>query len=416
MKLESATSIFNMGDTSIRVNQVVDVYKVILRHVDQFMKGDKTWERNTAVQEEFYRTLLEEIVRIEDEDGISLFRDFVRLKNYTQPPSSRIGMRGRTLTNGVVKTGLLHSSRKLSHVGENYLSGTLSEADAFERLLDLDPDNLVYLRQFLKLRIYAHNSDHYFYNFRFAMTFLSQYENVPQNNFLKILLSIKPGQTEEELLQIITDYEAVANNEETFEQFYQMTFSKQLRSEEELAAVQEMFENEEFTDENFIKYFSNRDSNETSLLYKEFVIQLMNMVDDHCEQAFEQVKRLSRDGKIKKAFSGNRLPFTFTRNETLQQFLVANEGNPLLTGNHYHIYLTFIFSKHNDLIREYSDMCRRTFQITGLFSFERGLVNLNDRWIIGPLLDLLGETFVLTGEESYASYEIDEESVWFQDV
>lgn len=257
MKLESSTSVFNMGDTSIRVNQVVEVYRVILNHINNFMRDDKKWQRNTALQEEFYSTLLKEIVRIEKNDGIELFRDFKRYKNYRPPSSGKIGMRGRTLTNGLVKTGLINSNRTLSDIGYRYLNNSISTADRIEEVLGLDPDNLVYLRQFLKLRIYSHDSDKYFYNFRFALKFLTQYSNVPQNDFLKIVLSIKPNQTEEEIHQIIANYSSVSNNEQLFEDFYTEHFSNTLRSEEELSEVKQMFISKEFTDENFIKYFSN---------------------------------------------------------------------------------------------------------------------------------------------------------------
>src|SRR5699024_4717565 len=129
------------------------------------------------------------------------------------------------LTNGLVKTGLINSNRTLSDIGYRYLNNSISTADRIEEVLGLDPDNLVYLRQFLKLRIYSHDSDKYFYNFRFALKFLTQYSNVPQNDFLKIVLSIKPNQTEEEIHQIIANYSSVSNNEQLFEDFYTEHFS-----------------------------------------------------------------------------------------------------------------------------------------------------------------------------------------------
>src|SRR5699024_1770080 len=154
----------------------------------------KTWIRNTTIQEEFYRTFLELIFQIEEDNDIELFRDFARYRNYAPPTSNRIGLRGRTLTNGLVKTGLIDSNRNISEVGSKYLDNTLMEADPLEKALGLQQDNLLYLRQFLKLRIYSHADNHYFYNFRFALKFLSKYSDIPQDDFLKILLSIKPNQ------------------------------------------------------------------------------------------------------------------------------------------------------------------------------------------------------------------------------
>jgi len=416
MKLENSTSLFNMGDTSMRVSQVVDVYKVALEHIDNFMRDGKTWRRNTANQEEFYRTLLKRIVQIEEEDGIELFRDFKRHRNYALPTSDKVGLRGRTLTNGLIKTGLIDSNRNMSEVGSKYLNNTLTEADPLEKALGLQPDNLLYLRQFLKLRIYSHADNHYFYNFRFAIKFLSEYSNIPQNDFLKILLSVKPNQSLNEIQEIINNYEPVSNNNKTFDEFYKDNFTSLLRSEEELSTTKDMFLNNDFTDENFIKHFSNSKSSETSLLYKKFVLYLIKLTDEQSEEAFEEIKSLSRNDRIKKAFSSGKIPFKFSKNESIRHFLENNNQNPLLSEDHYQIYLEFVFSKHNDLIREYSDMCRRTFQITGLISFDNGLVNLSNKLIIETLLDLLDDKFVITGEENYSDYENEPDSVWFKDI
>lgn len=403
-----------MGDTSLRVKQVVDVYRVVLEHIKVFMKN-KTWERNNELQEEFYFTLLNKIVDIEQEGGYELFNDFKRRKNYTAPSANRLGMRGRTVTNGLVKTGLINTYRELSEVGKKYLENDLKPNDRLEEILGLRIDNLVYLRQFLKLRIYASDSDEYFYNYRFALKFLSRHKNVPQSDFFKILLSIRPEQTNQELLEIIDDYEEVANNNKLFDTFYKEKFSHFLRSKEELLEAEQMFRNKDFSINNFKKFFPNRDSSATVRLYRDFVLSLIELVDNQNEMAFDKIKKLSRDNKIKKAFGENKLPFNFRKGESLREFLENNEENALLSQDHFQIYLTFIFSKHNDLIKEYSDMCLRTFQITGLINFDRGLVNLNYEWIITPLLTLLGEKFELAGEESYKDYELEPSSSWFSD-
>lgn len=414
MKLDSATSIFNMGDTSIRVRQVVEVNRVILRELDHFMKDSPGWKGNGPAQEEFYRNFIQAIVQMEEEDGMELFRDFARSRTYQKPEQGKVGMRGRTLTNALVKTGLVDSRRQISPVGRAYLTGGLAEADPLEQALGLSPDNLVYLRQYLKLRIYDHEGAAYFYNFRFGLMFLAAYENVPQGHFLKILESVKPGQDQEEILAAVRGYRDVAEGRKSFEDYYTETFSPTLRSRQELLLVRRMFEERDFSQENFIRFFSNRDSRETSLLYREFVLALIRLTEHPSQEALDRVWELSRKDKIKKAFSQNRLPFVFEKKESPEHFLEANQTSPLLHPDHYHIYLEFIFSKHNDLVREYSDMCRRTFQNTGLFRFENGLANLNCRWLIRPLLELLGEDFALQGRDSWEAYEDTLDSPWFQ--
>ncbi|MGT2715878.1 AlwI family type II restriction endonuclease [Streptococcus respiraculi] len=415
MKLDSPQSIFNMGDTSIRVKQLVDVNRIILSHISKYMKDGLTWERNTSLQEDFYKSFIDEIVRLEEEEGIELFNDFKRAKNYTLN-TSRIGLRGRTLTNAVMKAGFITQQRRLSSVGKAYLSHTLKNADAIEKILGLSEDNLVYLRQFLKLRVYSSETDRYFYNFRFALLFLSRYTNVPQKDFLKLIESIKPDQSEKELNDIIDEYMLTYKNEELFEEFYKRVFAPTLRSNEELQKVKLMFLEDDLSDENFIKYFNNRDSNATSLLYKRFVSKLLAFHEQKKESIYNEIILLSKEAKIKKAFGENRNPFIIRNKMTMEEFVEENIDNPLLSGDGYKIYLQFIFSKHNDLISEYSDMCRRSFQVTGLISFENGLVNLNNGWVISPLIDLLGDKFCLTGEDLYINYEQKDDSIWFEDL
>ena len=115
MKLDNSASIFNMGDTSIRVKQIVDVHKVILRQLDSFMGPGMVWRGNSEANEEFYRLFIDEIVRLEEEEGTELFRDFARARTYVKPALGKMGMRGRTLTNALVKSGLIDTDRRPQH-------------------------------------------------------------------------------------------------------------------------------------------------------------------------------------------------------------------------------------------------------------------------------------------------------------
>lgn len=416
MRLDSRTSVFNMGDTSIRVKQIVEINKIILKQLNNFMQSGIVWNSNKEEQENFYRNFIKEISRIEDEDGIELFYDFKRLKNYEAPPNNRIGLRGRTLTNSLVKSGLINSERNLSKVGLNYLSNNMETNDSIEDLLSFSPDNLVYFRQYLKLRIYSSDTDKYFYNFRFALKFLTRYKNVPQYEFLTIIESIRPEQSEEDLNRLIENYEYVSSGGVNFNKFYVDNFTHTLRSQEELNQVKRMFIERDFSDSNFIRYFANAKSSETSLLYKKFVLAIINFKENPSNHNLKKLTDLSGNSKIKKAFSSGKLAFVITKNNTPESFLVANKNSPFLSDSDFDIYLEFIFSKHKDLVREYSDMCKRAFQNTGAISFENGLVNLNNRWIIEPLLLILGNRFLLTGEESFINYEEHPDSEWFSDI
>lgn len=53
MRLKESTSIFNMGDTSIRVKEVVPIYKQILKTLQKHNQSNQKW--NNESQASFKR-------------------------------------------------------------------------------------------------------------------------------------------------------------------------------------------------------------------------------------------------------------------------------------------------------------------------------------------------------------------------
>ena len=387
MKLDNDNSIFNMGDTSLRVLRLVDAYAFLLQQLAEFLTADLSWQ-NKYYQEEFYKKAYKEIIRLEEEN-IKFFENFNR--TYNVPEESKIGHRARTWTNALVKNGLVTSDREISIVAKNYLADILKPADRLEALMTKDRTNLLYFRQYLKLRIYAKDSRHYFYNFRFAIKFLLKHDDVPKKEFLSIIESIRPTYSADELEGIIDGYHKVKKGSLTFEDYYAQYFQSSLASQEEIALAKEMFKTSNFTDDVFKKCFSNRKSTTAQKYYKDFVLNLIDLINHKSRVAYEAIKELSNNEKIKKAFGFNQKPFEFGREETVDEFLTANQGNVLLDTDHFKIYQRFLTSKRFDLIREYSDMCFRSFQATGIFNFSSGLVNLNYKWLFKALLLQLGD-------------------------
>lgn len=415
MRLDKDSSIFNLGDTSIRVQQLVEVNKLILEQVNLTITDEIIWEKNKTLQQQFYDSFIDEVRRREKQEGIELFADFKRLKN-SKTPTSKLGMRGRTLTNAVVKTGLITKDRHVSLIGRAYLDGNLAKKDKVEEILNLSEDNLVYFRQLLKLRIYEPKGNKYFYCFRFALLFLSQYKDVPQQYFLKIIESIRPSQSEYEVRNIINEYKNVTDGKEEFDCFYKRMFLNTVIPEGPISELEGKVGETVLSDESFSMYFHNQDSRDTTLIYKDFVLNLLRFSDTPTKAILDRIIRLAKMDKIKKAFGGGKIPFKIKNNMGVSEFRIMNINNPLLSGRITDIHTQFVFSKHDDLIREYSDMCRRVFQVTGVISFDNGLANLNSAWIIRPLLECLEEQFSLTGEESVEDYENQEDSLWYANV
>lgn len=416
MKLHDENSVFNMGDTSIRVKQIVEVNKFILKQLNEFMGQNIIWTKNPTVQESFYNIFIKELNSLESSNGSELFADFNGLNRSLAPKKERLGLRGRTLTNALFKSGLIDSNRNVGKAAKKYLANNLKENDNIEKLLSLSTDNLLYLRQYLKLRIYSHSSDEYFYNFRFAIKFLSLYDNVPQYDFLTIIESIRPSSSEDEIKLIIQNYRDVNIGNKSFKDYYIENFTNLLAPKDNINAVKNMFSKQDFSDENFKNYFPNAKSGKTSLLYKDFVLSIIDFKTQKSLTSLKKMIDISKDQKIKKAFSYGKLPFTFSKNDSIDIFLEKNKESQLLNDDYYNIYKEFLMSKQEDLIGEYSDMCRRCFQTTALISFYNGQVNLTNKEIIKPLLHILGDRFNLVGVDSFAEYENNIDSIWFDDI
>ncbi|WP_239705612.1 MULTISPECIES: AlwI family type II restriction endonuclease [unclassified Mammaliicoccus] len=417
MKLSSSKSLFNMGDTSLRVKRVLDINKLILDVLHEFKVQGNIWEKNLDGQELYYKMFISKVVEIEKIENIKLFDKFSRIEDYKE--SSKKGFRGRTNTNHIVKIGFINYKRDLTEVGELYRLNENKKCDELEKLLNINQDNIVYLRQLLKLRIYSHKSNKYFYNFRFALKFLSKYNNVPSNDFFKIIESIKPDVAGERIKNILNDYNGVQNGEVLFDEFYYNVFKDDLINEEEEELAKQVAKNNEISKEIMKKLFSNGKSKEASFpLYNKFVIALLDLTKNSSEESFNDIRKLSMHKKIKKAFGFNKTPFKFIKDETVSDFIDNNIDNLLLSGDFFEIYRTFLLSKKYDLIREYQDMCKRVFNVSGMFNFDNNLVNLANPWLITPLLSILegSKKYSLFGEDNYSEYEKDNNSIFFKDI
>lgn len=419
MRLHSSNSIFNMGDTSLRVKRQVSLYRLLLEVLDEFQKNrNGNWD-TPASQEEWYKLIHAHIIELENRDGSNLFENFNR--EYVTPSGDKLGKRGRTWTNPLVKNGLLTPDRSISKVGRKYLDDNIQEADILERLMTKDITNLLYFRQYLKLRIYNNNSDDFVYIFRIAIKFLTIYENVPVNHFLRIIESIHPTYDKSKIEGIISEYSNVVQNKTTFDSYYNTIFSDSLLDKDEMASAKSAFSKKDITDLELKKFFVNRKSGSAQEAYLSFYRGLEKL---HLEiqegrlnnSTIELVANLGNLTSIKKAFGFGAKIFEYTRAMQPSQFIEANKDQPLLNCTPFDIYMQFILSKKYDVIKEYSDMCERSFRATGIIKFANGLVNLNDGDVLKVLLDYLGDSFTLCGNSPYDDYERRSDSIWYEDI
>lgn len=413
MKLKHKNSIFNMGDTSIRVHEIVEINFILLNLIDKFMKRNKIWDKKE--QENFYQLFINEIINLERNYGQKLFKKFSRTSD-KEVDESKQGLRARTLTNNLMKIGFINKDRKISDVGYSYLYGSLKNPDRIESLLNLSTHNLVYLRQLFKTKIYDSESDEYFYNFRFAIKFLSKYTGISQNHFLTIIESIRPTQSNKELNHIIDDYQQVYYNKLSFDDFYKNNFTHLFISHVDIDKAESLLQNDKFDFDEFSSLFTNKKTTKSVKEYLNFVNTLINFNNNPSKENMDLLILSSKKDVIKKAFGSNSTLFKYNSKDTVDSFISKNKNDTLLLKPINKIYIEFIMNKTADIIREYSDMCKRLFEISGLISFNNGIVKLNQSWIITPLLSFLSDKFTLRGRDSYLDYENKDNSVWFSDL
>ncbi|AYW49696.1 AlwI family type II restriction endonuclease [Tetragenococcus halophilus] len=386
MKLQRNAETFNLGDTSFRRKTLIDDYKTLLPFLRQINEQYEEW--NNQAQADFYKNVLENTDLFDRNDR----EDFAK--------------RGRTLTSPLQKIGLTNENRKLSEIANHWIDANLQPADNVERILGLDLNNLLFLRQLLKLRVYDSNAVDYFYPFRVALQLLIKYQNIPQQDFLTLIHLIKPTFGEDKIKQIIANYQKVADNQELFSEFLANDLSE--RASESPAKA--LFSTETLDREQFDNMFVNRKSSDTQDTYYAFVVTLIKFKQHQSEEDLKKLLQLSSDGKIKKAFGfGKKL---FNEADNVGEFYEKNKDNILLTGDNPPIYNQFVLSKTDDIVKEYRDMTKRTFNLTGLINFNNGLVNIINQEVMTIIFDKLQ----LAGQEEYDHYEQNLTFRFYQDL
>ncbi|MGI2727463.1 AlwI family type II restriction endonuclease [Bacillus cytotoxicus] len=401
MRLKDSKSVFNMGDTSFRRKTLLDDYKVLLPLLIQHKEENPQWERNNEAQAIFYKTVLKET---------DLFE-----RSSSDEPAKR----GRTLTNSLIKPGLINDKREVGEAGRNWIEGKSKPADEVESWMSLSMDNIVFLRQLMKLRVYSSETEHYFYPFRVALEFLSVYSDVPEKDFLFLIHSINPEWTDEKIRQIISSYEDVVESHMIFDEFVDKFFSSDEHEyDDEAKKARTIFSQSEVNYEEFAEVFRSGKSSDSVKKYFEFYEAVKRYKSEATLTNLESMLQIAKDPKIKKAFGYNAKPFKEPRTVEydVTTFEEMNFGNPLLDDDDMKFYFQFVNSKRADLIKEYSDMTKRTFNLSGIFTFDNGLINLTQPWLISELTTTYRSKNYLTGVGAYEDYESNICSDFYSDL
>ena len=394
LKLQSKNSVMNLGDTSFRRKNLLDDYKIMLQGITEQLEE---WGTNNSSQMTFYQYVAKSgliddtfygdyYFFISDKFKESIFekykdkryennktvKDYKSLLEYFISEQKK---RGRTYTNALVKIGLVDEKRKITAVGEALLDGDTKQDD-IEKLFNLSADNIIFLRQLLKLKVYESEGENYIYPFRMGIYLLNKFDDIPQKEFCTILSLIRAGKTDEEYRETLDKYKLVKSKNMSFSEYvsrYIQEETSEIKFEEKYRISKEKFE----------KYFLNRKSKDKIEDYFEFYEISLDFFENRNFETYKRLEKISKKGSIKKAFGYNKVPFKFCK--TLKKFFEENKETIFEAENTEEFnklfYELFRDSKNYDLIFEYNDMTIRTFNLSGLISFENGLVNLSYKWL-----------------------------------
>ena len=379
----------NLGDTSFRRKNLLDDYKVMLQGITEQLEE---WNTHNSSQMNFYQYVAKSgLINdtfysdyysfISDKFKESIFEKYKEKKeveNYESLMEYFVleqKKRGRTYTNALVKIGLIDEKRKITAVGEALLDGDTKQDD-IEKLFNLSADNIIFLRQLLKLRVYESEGENYIYPFRMGVYLLNKFDDIPQKEFCTILSLIRAGKTDEEYREILDKYKLVKNKNMSFGEYvarYIQEETLEIKFEEKNRISKEKFE----------KYFLNRKSKDKIEDYFEFYEISLDFFENRNLEIYKKLEKISKKDSIKKAFGYNKVPFKFCK--TLKEFFEENKKTIFEAENieefNKLFYELFRDSKNYDLIFEYNDMTIRTFNLSGIISFENGLVNLSSKWL-----------------------------------
>ena len=323
MKLGKTAVTYNLGDTSFRRKSLIDDYRILLACLKSTNMEYDNW--NEVSQKEFYKQLLKH------PDLFS--RNTEKEEDYAQ--------RGRTATNALVKLGLTDDNRVLSQVAKNWLLGKTRQSDEIEKSLGIDINNLLFLRQLLKLRVYSNDGKNYFYPFRFALRLTSLYSDIPQDDFLTLVHLIKPTFRKETIEGILRDYGKVASNNMIFYELIEKYFPED-NSNLNNVNLDAFFESYPLKKEIFNQLFVNRKSSSIQDEYYQFIDSLLVFKKEKTSISLDNLLTISKKGSIKKAFGfGNKV---FKDAKSVDEFIEKNSDNLLLSTDNKNIYSQFILS------------------------------------------------------------------------
>ena len=311
--------------------------------------------------------------------------------------------RARHYTSNLVKLGFADSERNITPAGDLLLGRTVFHKDPIEKLLPLNKENIIYLRQLLKLRLFDREQIRFYSPFIMGVYALLRHKRLTEETFLELLQGTSPYSQIEDIDSFIDNY-----SETSLAAKYEI----QIPSEIDIAG--------KLPTAVFSRYFTNRKSSTAVNVYQHFYTRLFSFVQHKTADELDALLTYYEAHKqmLNKAFGLGRRLFAMRAGArpTVQDFL-AEHAEMFEKNINIYLYEKFTASKALDIVKEYSDTTKRIFKATGIISFTNGYVELAYHELCDYIFDvsLLRDKIIGNIEEElnpyYDNYEEYEEGV-----
>ncbi len=426
-------SVFNLWDTNGRRGDVVNALSIYLNILNKFSAdGGYVWKAfpTSIDQYRFYEEAINASPEVFKEHGI--FDNFKRIaaneielalngnysslealinndENLHKALEVGIESRARHYTSNLVKFGFVNSKREITKAGKSFLAQD-NNRDKLESILPLNIANITILRQLLKLRIYTKllgNGERKYYSpVLFAFYLLLIKDRWNEDEFRSLVQSISPYQANKDIDSIVKDHSDVSKYGGL------------------KVVVPSLFLTDNFLDfRSFSQFVKNLKSGTTDKIYYDFYKTLFDFKEQKDKVTFAHLIKVYKDNKDKlnKAFGFGINIFDISQANNMFEFLNNNKLNDLLdiTSLNRTVYERYAKSKYLDSAREYSDTTKRMLKATGLFRFEKGLVELAYKDVVASMFDLNELKNRIFGEctnNDFLLYEDDENSYYYNNA
>lgn len=381
--------IFNLMDTNGRRNDVINALQGYLTILDNVQNKKKLkWASlpDSLGQYEFYQQALElspEVFQqhepydklMDELDSNPMFLKAVENGDVEWIRKNRelhetlikqfdkgIEDRARHYTSNLVKLGLADKRREITPAGELLLDLNKLKKDDLEKMLPVDGVNIIYLRQLLKLRLFASDEKCYYSPFNLALYALLKKQRFSENEFFELVQGLNPYSDFSNIENDIINYK----EGDIFDRIV-------------IEIPSSIDRTEKIEESDFRENFKNRKSKAAVDTYWKFYHLLWELSKDNSTENMNRLLTCYEENKtmLNKAFGKGQNLFQQKtgKRPSISVFLKQNEKMFNENINKY-IYIQFSLSKILDQIREYSDTTKRIFKATGIISFDNGFVEL----------------------------------------